>query len=64
MHVREMRDSEGDFSEWAPSASSCKQCGSDRVSYRSWDSHCGGYTDLQYRCDSCGRQWWIEGPDA
>lgn len=41
-----------------------KECGSDDVWYRVWDSSCGGYTDIRYHCRGCGKQWWVEGPDT
>lgn len=64
MHTAPMKDSEGDFGEPEHSDDKCRKCGTDRVFFRRWDSHCGGYTDLLYECRACGHMWWIEGPDA
>jgi hypothetical protein len=65
MHTREMKDSEGTFGGWTLSAGAiCQKCGAARMMYRYWESHCGGYVDLQYRCTQCGKVHWVEGPDA
>ena len=42
----------------------CHKCGSEDVWYQEWESSCGGYEDYQYECCSCGKIWWVEGPDA
>ena len=65
MRTKEMRDSDGDFSEPQLETAWCSKCGSEQPSeVQAWDSHCGGYTDYRYRCRTCGQQRWSEGPDA
>lgn len=60
----------GQFTEtWKPTkpenpAFKCRQCQSDDVWYRVWESSCGGFEDLQYECRSCKRKWWVESADA
>lgn len=41
----------------------CRKCGGP-VHYRYWESDCGGFEDVQYRCDDCNYTWWVEGPDS
>ena len=61
---------EGDYNDgWKPTkvdapSFKCRQCGSDDVWYREWESSCGGYEDVHYECRGCGHSWWVEGPDA
>jgi hypothetical protein len=53
----------GDFKDgWKPTKAEnpvfkCRQCGSDDVWYRMWESSCGGYDDLNYECRGCKRSW-------
>jgi DNA-directed RNA polymerase subunit M/transcription elongation factor TFIIS len=60
----------GDFTtDWTPTKPEapefgCRACGSDDVWYRRWLSACGGFDDIAYECRTCGREWWIDGPDA
>ena len=62
----------GYTTEWASvhddpdckSGFACSVCGSPDVRYREWESSCGGHEDTRYRCEGCGRDWWVEGPDA
>lgn len=43
----------------------CRYCGAKGdIWYREWESSCGGHEDVHYRCDACGEDWWVEGPDA
>lgn len=43
----------------------CQKCGSNKsISKRDWESSCGGYEDINYRCDECKHEWWVEGSDA
>lgn len=37
------------------------RCGSNDVSYREWESDDGGHEDTHYRCEACGRDWWVVG---
>ena len=64
MHIKPMKDNEGQFGSWKKSEAPCVRCGHLSVEYRSWDSSCGGYTDYKCRCTNCGKTWWEEGPDA
>jgi hypothetical protein len=64
MHTKPMRIADGKLSAWTKSAEPCSECGQIAVRYRVWESSCGGYEDVQHRCDGCGRSWWVEGPDA
>jgi DNA-directed RNA polymerase subunit M/transcription elongation factor TFIIS len=41
----------------------CQKCGSDDTWYYIWESSDGAHEDVRYKCDGCGRQWWIEGSD-
>ncbi len=65
-----MAENEGTSGDWKPtkpevsSTFRCRQCGSDDVYYRVWESDCGGYEDYQYHCHGCGRKWWVESADA
>ena len=42
----------------------CRYCGELQVTYAIWDSDCGGYEDIHYRCQACRRGWWVDGPDS
>lgn len=64
MHMREMDDSEGTFSEAVDAKTNCRTCGSKNVKVREWESNCGGYTDWKFECGDCHHYWWVEGPDA
>lgn len=54
--------------DWQPAACAevpCHKCGvAGQIEFREWESSCGGYEDLRYRCNSCGEHWWVEGADA
>jgi hypothetical protein len=63
MHTAPMPDSAGDFKDWKESPTKHHSCGG-AVLYRTWESSCGGYEDVQYHCEKCGKRWWVEGPDA
>jgi predicted Zn-ribbon and HTH transcriptional regulator len=41
----------------------CRECGSNDVEFRDWESSDGAHDDLHYRCPGCKREWWVEGPD-
>ncbi len=64
MHTAPMKDSEGDFGGWNKSITPCRDCGQPKILWRMWESHCGGYEDYQYKCENCGKSWWVEGPDS
>lgn len=60
-----MADSQGEFEEFKVQHEvPCRKCGVHAVSMREWESSCGGWEDYQYRCNSCGHSWWVEGIDA
>ena len=42
----------------------CRRCGSYNLSFREWTSPDEAHEDIKYRCDDCGRIWWVEGVDA
>lgn len=64
-HTGPMPDSAGDFGEWEHLDNvQCRKCGEHYVVRRLWESKCGGFEDLQYRCQCCGATWWVEGPDS
>lgn len=66
MHSQPMAESDGKFdeTEQLPGVP-CRKCGAvGGVSYRVWESSCGGYTDCKYSCATCGQYWWVDGPDA
>jgi hypothetical protein len=64
MHTGQMKDSDGGFGPWELAVAACRKCAKHKVEVRVWDSHCGGYTDMQFKCTACGHTWWVEGPDA
>lgn len=58
----------GYVTDWKPTKAEnpnfkCCQCASDEIEYREWESSDGAHDDLHYRCNGCGRQWWVEGAD-
>ena len=55
---------QGDFTDKEKSQMKCPKCGVQDVWIQKWISFCGGYEDYQYECCSCGKVWWVEGPDA
>lgn len=42
----------------------CRKCPEKDIDYRVKESFCGGYDDIQYKCNSCGHRWWSEGIDS
>jgi transposase-like protein len=42
----------------------CRKCGSIHISFKDWESSCGGYEDTHYRCDDCNYDWWVESSDS
>lgn len=57
---------DGNFTDddWKQSQQLCRDCGAASVFYKAWESSCGGYEDYKYKCDNCGKTWWVEGPDS
>lgn len=54
--------------EWKPTKKEnptfkCRKCGSHEVFYRIKESYDGAHDDLNYKCDGCGRNWWVDGSD-
>ena len=70
MSTGSMPENAGTFqADWKPTRAEnpsfkCYKCGSDDVWYRTWDSLCGGYTDVKYECQGCDHRWWVESSDA
>lgn len=64
MHSAPMPDSVGVFDEWKATDRLCRECGSKTVRYRIWESSCGGYEDLNFECNTCGKIWWVDGCDS
>lgn len=64
MHTQPMADSDGDFSPAEKCDGECHKCKAQQVTYESWESSCGGYTDYKYTCGACGHSWWVDGPDS
>jgi len=63
VHTKPMAESEGSFGDWKPSKSRCEVCGGE-VLFRIWESSCGGYEDYKFKCTSCGKVRWVDGPDS
>lgn len=64
-HMKPMAESEGTFeAEKRQSDRKCDKCHSSKVTYRVWESSCGGYEDYKYTCGECGHWWWIDGIDS
>lgn len=42
----------------------CKKCKSNEIEYREWESSDGAHDDLEYKCNGCGKHWWVEGSDC
>ena len=58
----------GFYTDWKPTKAEnpdfkCRQCKSDEVEYRCWESSDGAHDDINYRCNGCQREWWVEGAD-
>ncbi len=64
MHTGSMSETEGDFDKAGKDDRPCRKCGAHEVTYRVWESSCGGYEDVKYTCGACGRGWWVEGSDS
>ena len=64
MNLQQLSDSDGKFSDMTPCEAKCQNCGEQKVSYRMWESSCGGYEDYKFTCRACGHSWWVEGTDA
>lgn len=64
MHTQPMSESDGTFDEPKKTDRECRKCGVHAVTYETWDSSDGGYTDYKYTCGACGHTWWIDGIDS
>lgn len=58
-----MKYSEGEFNDWKLAKTPCRKCGG-QVRYRTWESSCGGYEDINYECTACHYEWWVDGIDS
>lgn len=63
-HTRQLAEHEGDLGEANRSDHACPKCRAMAVTYRVWESSCGGYEDYKYTCGSCGHGWWVDGIDS
>lgn len=66
-HMNPMPDSAGDFSDIKKAERPCPSCLQDTLTYRVWESSCGGYEDYKYTCTSCTSckySYWIDGIDS
>ena len=59
-----MTDSDGKFEPAKKTDRPCRECGKRSVTYKAWESNCGGYRDFKFKCKDCGHTWWIEGADS
>lgn len=61
-----MDSDDGKFVEpWQATEIACPRCKTEKsILKRSWESHCGGYDDTKYKCETCGHIWWAESIDA
>ncbi len=49
--------------DWKPAETTKCMCGSRNVKYRiSDDDEC--HDDAEYKCNECGKTWWIDGIDS
>lgn len=66
MHTKPMSETEGTFDKnKLPTDCACRKCDvRGKVTYRIWNSTCGGYEDYKYTCGACGYDWWIDGIDS
>lgn len=64
MHTKSLPDSAGEFDKWEDSKVPCHSCNELKVKYRIWESSCGGFEDLNFKCLGCGKEWWVDGPDS
>lgn len=66
MHTGPMSETQGDFGEDKRSDQPCPKCKKLTVTYRVWESSCGGYEDYKLTCNNpeCKHTWWVEGPDS
>jgi DNA-directed RNA polymerase subunit M/transcription elongation factor TFIIS len=42
----------------------CRKCKSHDLVYRNKESFCGGYDDIEYKCETCKHYWISEGIDS
>ena len=41
----------------------CRNCKSDDIWYRIWESPDEAHEDYKYECRNCGLTWWVEDAD-
>ncbi len=63
MHSQPMPETAGEFQDEKVASCTCPKCQGE-VRYKVWESSCGGYEDIKYRCTKCGHTWWVDGPDS
>lgn len=61
--VPEQKDAFSQFGMIAK-GTKCRKCQAENVKYRVWESSDGGHEDYNFRCFTCGHQWWIDGIDS
>lgn len=66
MHTQEMSELDGSFhkTEDDQEIFDCPKCKQHTLTYKIWESSCGGYEDVKYSCNNCKHYYWVEGPDA
>lgn len=53
------------YSEWEKVTNGFKcKCGSTNIRFQIWESSDGAYEDINYHCDDCGNDWWVDGCDS
>lgn len=62
--ARTYSEFEGDLSAARLTPHICKKCNNKTVFAQEWESSDGGYTDYKYTCKTCGKIFWIDGPDS
>lgn len=65
-HMRQMAESEGEFTKTDPNLEKCPKCGAMTLECKTWESSCGGYEDCKYTCTApgCGYVRWVDGIDS
>lgn len=64
MYTQPMSESDGTFRNEKPCDTPCRKCKEKRVTYRIWESSCGGYEDYKFTCGACNHTWWVDGIDS
>jgi DNA-directed RNA polymerase subunit M/transcription elongation factor TFIIS len=67
MHTNPMAETDGDFKRVGYEGTIlCPECKRHTIYWRLWQSNCGGYVDVKYKCHApdCGHSWWVDGAHA